>query len=165
MQPRGRTGRALHSKLRETTVTGIDLVVVVSALVAIALVNWWFFVAGQTVAVATAAPVMATVAANPATASGAVGAAAPATPEIVITVDGGYSPNTIRAKAGQPLRLVFDRKDDSSCSEEVVIPAFGIKKFLPTGERTAIDITPVESGRIPFTCGMGMLKGTILVEA
>jgi plastocyanin domain-containing protein len=120
--------------------TGTDLIVIMSALTAIALVNWWFFVAGQTVAIA-------------------------ALPEVVIVVDGGYAPNTIRAKAGQPLRLVFDRQDDSSCSEEVVIPALGIKKYLPTGERTAIDITPTTAGRIPFTCGMGMLKGTILVDA
>lgn len=124
--------------------TGIDVVVIVSALAAVAVVNWWFFVAGQKVAFA---------------------ASITPSPEIVITVDGGYSPNTIRAKAGRPVRLVFDRKDNASCSEEVVIPAFGIRKFLPTGERTAIDITPVEAGRIPFTCGMGMLTGTILVDA
>jgi plastocyanin domain-containing protein len=137
--------------------TGIDLVVIAGALAAIALVNWWFFVAGRTVAVA--APVLASDAAR----SGA--AAVAAIPEVVIVVDGGYAPNTIRAKAGQPLRLVFDRQDDSSCSEEVVIPALGVRKYLPTGTRTAIDITPAESGRIPFTCGMGMLKGTILVDA
>jgi plastocyanin domain-containing protein len=83
----------------------------------------------------------------------------------VITVDGGYSPNTVRAKAGERLRLIFDRQDDSSCSEEVVIPAFGIRTYLPTGQRTAIEVMPTEAGRIPFTCGMGMLKGTILVDA
>jgi plastocyanin domain-containing protein len=59
---------------------------------------------------------------------------------------------------------VFDRRDDSSCSEEVVIPSLGIKKFLPTGERTTIEVTPTESGRIPFTCGMSMLRGTIIVD-
>lgn len=132
--------------------TPIEWTVVAGAVASIALVNWYFFVAGQTVAVAA-----------PAMAAGAAGAAA--IPEVVITVDGGYSPNTVRAKAGQPLRLVFDRQDDSSCSEEVVIPAFGIRTYLPTGQRTAIEVTPTEAGRIPFTCGMGMLKGTILVDA
>ena len=130
--------------------TGLDLIVIASGIAAIALVNWWFFIAGRTIA----APAPAAGAADPS-----------AVPEVVITVDGGYAPNTVRAKVGQRLKLIFDRKDDSSCSEEVVIPAFGIKKYLPTGERTAIDITPTEAGRIPFTCGMGMLKGTILVDA
>lgn len=136
-----------------------ELIVLIGAAGAIALVNWYFFVAGRTVAMA----MPATAATG---ASAGAGAAAPgAIPEVAIVVDGGYTPNTIRAKAGQALRLVFDRRDDSSCSEEVVIPAFGIKRFLPTGERTAIEITPSEPGRIPFTCGMGMLKGAIIVEA
>jgi plastocyanin domain-containing protein len=133
--------------------TPIEWTVIVGAGASIALVNWYFFFAGQTVAVA--APVMAMSAAG-----GAV-----AIPEVVITVDGGYSPNTVRAKAGERLRLIFDRQDDSSCSEEVVIPAFGIRTYLPTGQRTAIEVMPTEAGRIPFTCGMGMLKGTILVDA
>lgn len=131
----------------------IEWTVIAGAAVSIALVNWYFFFAGQTVAVAA-----------PSMAMGAVAGTA-AIPEVVITVDGGYAPNTVRARAGQPLRLVFDRQDDSSCSEEVVIPAFGIRTYLPTGQRTAIEVTPTEAGRIPFTCGMGMLKGTILVDA
>lgn len=135
--------------------TGTELVVLLSAIASIALVNWYFFVAGRTVA--TAMPAVA--------ATAATGGASAAISEVVIVVDGGYTPNTIRAKAGQPLRLVFDRRDDSSCAEEVVIPAFGIKRFLPDGARTAIEITPREPGRVPFTCGMGMLKGSIIVEA
>lgn len=133
--------------------TGIEWSVLAGTAAAIALVNWWFFAAGRTVAAA--------VAVVPAAMPGG----APAVPEVVIVVDGGYAPNTVRAKAGQPLRLVFDRRDDSSCSEEVVIPALGVRTYLPTGERTAITVTPTEAGRIPFTCGMGMLRGTILVDA
>jgi plastocyanin domain-containing protein len=82
----------------------------------------------------------------------------------MIEVDGGYSPNAVRVKAGRPVRLVFDRKDDSSCSEEVVIPDFGVRKYLPTGQRTTIEITPPSAGRYGFTCGMSMLRGTIIAE-
>ncbi len=128
----------------------IEWTVVAGAVAAIALVNWYFFVAGQTT--------VASMAALPGT------AAAGTIAEVVIVVDGGYSPNTVRARKGERLRLVFDRKDDSSCSEEVVIPALGIKKYLPTGERTVVEVTPSEAGRIPFTCGMSMLRGTIIVD-
>lgn len=128
----------------------IEWTVVAGAVAAIALVNWYFFFAGQTMVAAVA------------TAAGAASTGAVA--EVVIVVDGGYAPNTVRAKKGERLRLVFDRKDDSSCSEEVVIPALGIKKFLPSGERTTIEVTPTEAGRIPFTCGMSMLRGTIIVD-
>ena len=106
---------------------------------AITWVNWYFFVAGRA-------------------------AAAVAGNEIVITVDGGYSPSTIRAKAGARLRLVFDRRDNSSCSEEVVFPDFGVRKFLPTGQRTAVEITPPKAGRYEFMCGMSMLHGAVIAE-
>jgi plastocyanin domain-containing protein len=87
-----------------------------------------------------------------------------AVPEVVITVDGGYSPSVVQARAGVPLRLVFDRRDDSSCSEEIVMPAFGVRRFLPSGERTIVEFTPPTAGRYPFTCGMGMLRGTVVVD-
>lgn len=123
--------------------------VIAGAVVTIAWVNWYFCVAGRTPALAAVA-----------TASAAGNAIA----EVVITVDGGYSPNAVRVKAGQPVRLVFDRKDDSSCSEEVVIPEFGVRKFLPTGERTTIEVTPPAAGKYPFMCGMSMLRGTIIAD-
>jgi plastocyanin domain-containing protein len=128
--------------------TATDLVVIVAALASIALVNWYFFVAGRSAPAAAVAS------------GGTVGAI----PEVTITVDGGYSPNVVQAKVGEPLRLVFDRKDDSSCSEEIVMPEFGVRRFLPTGTRTAIDITPTKAGRHQFTCGMGMLRGTVIVD-
>ena len=127
--------------------SGSELAVLAGAVAAIALVNWYFLVAGRT-----------TVAATVAGAPGAV-------PEVVIEVDGGYSPNRVRVKAGQPVRLVFDRKDVNPCSDEVVIPDFGVKRFLPTGERTTIEITPSAPGSYGFACGMNMLRGTIVAEA
>jgi len=113
--------------------------VIAVGLAAIAWVNWYFFLAGRAVA----------------TVQGS---------EVVITVDNGYSPATIRARAGTPLRIVFDRKDSSSCSEEVVFPDFGIRRFLPTGEKTAIEVTPPKPGRYEFMCGMAMLRGTLIAE-
>ncbi len=62
------------------------------------------------------------------------------------------------------MRLVFDRREDSSCSEEVVIPDFGIRRFLPAHEKTTVELTPESAGRYPFTCGMSMLRGTLVVE-
>ena len=120
-----------------------ELAVVLAALALIAWVNWYFLVAGR-------AP------ARPAVVAGTL--------EVIIEVDGGYSPSAVRVKAGRPVRLVFDRKDDSPCSDEVVIPDFGVKRFLPTGERTTIEITPPAPGRYAFACGMSMLRGTIIAE-
>lgn len=135
--------------------TGTEWLVVLGAITAIAWVNWYFFVAGRDPAAAAVA--MPAVAGGGAGVAGAIG-------EVVIEVDGGYSPNAVRVKTGEPVRLIFDRKDDSSCSEEVVIPDFGVRTYLPTGQRTTIEITPKSAGRYGFTCGMSMLRGTIIAE-
>lgn len=131
-----------------------DWTVIAAGLGAIAWVNWYFFVAGRR-APAAVATAMTT----------AAGSAASAQPEeVTIVVDGGYSPSTVRVKAGQPVRLVFDRRDTGSCSEEVVFPDFGVRRFLPTGQKTPIDITPPEPGRYEFMCGMSMLRGALVAE-
>lgn len=84
--------------------------------------------------------------------------------EVEIRVRGGYDPAVVRAKRGVPLRLVFDRQEDSSCSEEVVLADFGIRKFLPAFKRTAVDVTPDKAGTFDITCGMSMLHGKLVVE-
>ncbi|HEU4630798.1 MAG TPA: cupredoxin domain-containing protein [Gemmatimonadaceae bacterium] len=128
--------------------TGMEWVVVAAGLAAILWVNWYFFVAGRTGA--SAVP--------------AVAEAGAGVPEVTIVVEGGYSPAVVRARAGQPVRLVFDRRDRSSCSEEVVFPDFGVRRFLPTGERTTIELTPPAPGRYEFMCGMSMLRGALVAE-
>ena len=42
--------------------------------------------------------------------------------EVAITVKGGYTPDIIVVKAGQPLRMRFTRQESSSCSETVLFP-------------------------------------------
>lgn len=124
-----------------------DWLVIAVGLAAIALVNWYFLLGGR----------------SPSVAAGASGADAAET-QVTIVVDGGYSPAHVRVKAGAPVRLVFDRKDDSSCSEEIVIPDFGVRRFLPTGQKTTIEVTPPHAGRYEFMCGMSMLRGAIIAE-
>ena len=134
---------------------GIDWIVISAGLAAIGWVNWYFFVAGRRVPVAAMA----------AESTGGASSASLHASEITIVVDGGYSPSTVVVKAGQPVRLVFDRRDTGSCSEEVVFPDFRIRRFLPTGQKTTIDITPPTPGRYEFMCGMSMLRGTLVAEA
>lgn len=126
---------------------GTDWLVIAGGLGAAAWVNWYFFMAGRGAA-------RAAVAAN-----GGVGAQ-----EVRITVRGGYEPATIRVAAGRPVRLVFDRQETSSCSEEVVFPSFGLRRFLPAHQTTTLEVTPPSPGTYEFTCGMGMLHGKLVAE-
>lgn len=123
--------------------TPTEATVLAASAAAIAWIHWYFFVAGRRPArVATAG-------------TGAQ--------EVTVRVDGGYSPAAIEVEAGRPVRLAFERADTSGCSEEVVLPEFGIRRFLPTGTRTTVEFTPGQAGTYEFTCGMGMLRGRLVV--
>lgn len=122
-----------------------QLLVTLAGLTAIVWVNWYFFIAGRTAPV-TVAP----------SGSGAQ--------EISIVVDGGYAPNSISVERGRPVRLLFDRRDQGSCTEEVALPDFGVRRFLPTGQVTAIEFTPDKPGIHEFACGMGMVRGKLTVR-
>jgi plastocyanin domain-containing protein len=82
---------------------------------------------------------------------------------VTITVEGGYSPSYIVVKKDATTTLRFFRKDPTSCLEEVTIPGFRIKKYLPLNEYTDIQITPKRKGDYPFSCGMNMYFGKISV--
>lgn len=83
--------------------------------------------------------------------------------EITVTVDGGYSPETIAVQKGKPITITFLRTDPSSCLEEVVLPAFKVRKFLPLHTPVAVTIVPNEAGEFPFSCGMSMFHGKFVV--
>ncbi|MBW4520504.1 MAG: cupredoxin domain-containing protein [Scytolyngbya sp. HA4215-MV1] len=84
--------------------------------------------------------------------------------EVTVTVEGGYEPNQIQVQAGQPVRLNFDRKDPSTCLEEVRFPDFRIAQTLPLNQITAIEFTPAQPGRYEFTCGVNMFRGVVIAN-
>lgn len=84
--------------------------------------------------------------------------------EVDIIVKGGYEPEVISVPLGKTTRINFLRKDPSSCLEEVIIPEFKVRKFLPMNEKVTIEITPKGPGEFGFECGMGMFHGKIKVS-
>ena len=84
--------------------------------------------------------------------------------EVRVTVHGGYSPNRIRARAGVPLRLVFDRQESGDCTSRVVFPDFGASAELPAFGEATLELTPDTPGEYGFACGMNMIHGTLVVE-
>ena len=121
-----------------------QIAVTLLGLAAVLWVNWYFFVAGRGTAVA------ATVGAG-------------GMQRILVEVKGGYAPAEIRVRAGAPVRLDFHRDETNPCTEEVVIPDFGIRAYLPAHRTTPVSFTPAP-GTYEFTCGMGMVRGTIIAE-
>lgn len=120
-----------------------DAFVIIGAIALIALVNWYFLFGRRTAAAAAQTGGLQTV---------------------EVRVHGGYSPNLIEVERGRPVRMTFDRQEDNPCSEEIVVPSLGIRQFLPAFAKTAIEFTPQAAGDVEFTCGMGMLHGTVRVR-
>lgn len=81
-----------------------------------------------------------------------------------IVVDGEYQPAQVSVKAGQPVELTFVRKEKSGCGGVVQIPALKVKRTLQAGGKSTISFTPTKAGTLPFTCGMGMYQGKIVVR-
>jgi len=124
---------------------GTEWVVASLGIAVLAWINWYFFLS----------------AAGPAAVAATSGSGFQ---EVRVVVRGGYQPAQVHVRAGVPVRLLFDRQEDSSCSEEVVIPDFGVRRFLPAHAETSVEFTPTTAGRHEFTCGMGMLRGSVIVE-
>jgi membrane fusion protein, copper/silver efflux system len=90
--------------------------------------------------------------------------ASPAESRATIVVDGQYTPEVVHVRRDMPLKLDFVRKDGGACTDEVVFTDLNLRRLLPEGKTTTIDLPPQKPGEIHFTCGMGMLHGTVVVE-
>ncbi|GAB4551705.1 MAG: hypothetical protein Tsb0014_45830 [Pleurocapsa sp.] len=85
--------------------------------------------------------------------------------EVDIVVDGGYNPDRIEVRAGEPVKLNFFRKDPSSCLEQVLLPDFNKALDLTLDRTTSVEILPEKPGEYTFTCGMNMYRGVVIAEA
>jgi plastocyanin domain-containing protein len=84
--------------------------------------------------------------------------------EVNVMVKGGYSPDVIVVKRGIPVRINFYRDETDDCSDTIVFGDFKIRKPSPAFKTTSIEFTPQKSGEYTFTCGMGMMRGKLIVE-
>lgn len=84
--------------------------------------------------------------------------------EIQITINGGYSPDTISVPVGKTTTLQLLRKDPGECYEDIVLTDFKIHKFLPMNKAVSIDITPKKAGTFDIVCGMRMHHGKIIAK-
>lgn len=76
----------------------------------------------------------------------------------------GYHPSPLPVlQAGVPARLIINSVDSYTCASSFVIPEFRIQRQLKPGENI-IEFTPKKTGRLPFSCSMGMFRGAFQVE-
>lgn len=84
--------------------------------------------------------------------------------EAVIKVKGGYTPDVLIFKAGKPIKLNFIREETASCTEEVVFSGLGKRATLTPYKTIPLELLIDKPGEYGFQCGMGMIKGKLIVE-
>ncbi|MCL5028485.1 MAG: cupredoxin domain-containing protein [Bacteroidetes bacterium] len=84
--------------------------------------------------------------------------------EAFITVKGGYTPDVLIFEAGKPIKLNFHREETASCTEEVIFSDFNKKAVLTPFKTIPIDLQADKPGEYEFRCGMGMIRGKLIVK-
>lgn len=79
------------------------------------------------------------------------------------TLSPGKYPN-IKVQAGIPVKWIIDAPKGSinGCNNRMFIRDFGIEHTFQTGENV-IEFTPEKTGKVSYSCWMGMIRGTISI--
>src|SRR3989344_2077701 len=75
---------------------------------------------------------------------------------------GGYEPSVLTVIAGVPVEWTIDGSGARGCTSMLSVPSLDIMRPLESGLQT-IAFTPTAPGSIPFSCSMGMVRGSITV--
>jgi len=84
--------------------------------------------------------------------------------EAVIKVKGGYTPDVLIFEAGKPIKLNFIREETAGCTEEVVFSDFNKRATLTPFKTIPVELKIDRPGEYGFQCGMGMIKGRLIVQ-
>lgn len=74
-----------------------------------------------------------------------------------------FVPQTVVIPADTPVRLIVERREDNSCSDQIAMPQIGILQDLAPNATTIVEIPATKAGTYTLTCGMGMMSGSLQV--
>lgn len=73
-----------------------------------------------------------------------------------------YAPITVKKDIPVKWIINAEAKNINGCNDEIIVPKYNISKPLEPGENI-IEFTPTETGAIPYSCWMGMIRSKITV--
>ncbi|HVT44569.1 MAG TPA: cupredoxin domain-containing protein [Thermoanaerobaculia bacterium] len=82
--------------------------------------------------------------------------------EIVMTIEHGFSPETIVVRCGTPVKLRVVRPAGAPETAELFLPWFHLHRKLPGGRTTTIDLEADEPGAYPFHSTHRRLEGYLV---
>lgn len=100
---------------------------------------------------------------QPASAADPHGAGA-RTIDVAVTAS-GFIPARVEVAAGTHVKLRVTRQVESTCGTDLVVAGKKVTEQLPLNKPVEVDLGVVSRGEVAFSCGMNMLKGTVVVQA
>ncbi|MEM4359447.1 MAG: cupredoxin domain-containing protein [Candidatus Bilamarchaeaceae archaeon] len=83
---------------------------------------------------------------------------------VQLTINGGvYSPQIIRTRVGQRVRIEADPNAFVGCMRTLVIHGLNVTKRISAGDNI-VEFTPTKAGQYRISCSMGMGNGLLIVE-
>ncbi len=71
-------------------------------------------------------------------------------------VDLKYEPSKFVVEKGIPVEWQIDASQAQGCAQVISAPKLGVLKYLSSSKQNVIEFTPRSSGKISFSCTMGM---------
>lgn len=84
--------------------------------------------------------------------------------DVAVTAS-GFAPARVEVSAGTHVKLRVTRQVESTCGTDLVVAGKKVTEQLPLNKPVEVDLGIVSRGDVTFSCGMNMLKGTIVVQA
>lgn len=84
--------------------------------------------------------------------------------DVAVTAS-GFAPARVEVAAGTHVKLRVTRQVESTCGTDLVVAGKKITEHLPLNKPVEVDLGMVSRGEVAFSCGMNMLKGTVVVHA
>ncbi|WP_051331396.1 sulfite exporter TauE/SafE family protein [Methylocaldum szegediense] len=75
----------------------------------------------------------------------------------------GFKPDTFVLKKGVPVKWIIEGKELNYCNHRIIVPSLGLEFDVVKGRQT-IEFTPQQTGVIPWSCWMGMIPGSFIVQ-
>ena len=86
------------------------------------------------------------------------------TQEVTIYVaSNGYTATATTLKKNVPVKLTLKTNNTNGCVRAFTIPDLNISKILPSSGEETVTFVPTQSGRLGYSCSMGMFTGAFTV--
>jgi hypothetical protein len=76
----------------------------------------------------------------------------------------GYAPARLMLPANHPITLAITTRQRPACANRIHFASLGLTRDLPVNGTVLLALPALPTGEISFSCGMGMYRGSLVVQ-